>query len=282
LKINFLIPRHHRSASTAQGFIFLTGGIECLPEGSQNKILRDTYILDIQNRTLAPVAKMLLGRIEHSLVILNDELYAIGGFTEHQEFTTSCEKYNPQTNAWTQLPSLRLPCHSACTCTFNNRYIYRIGGKLNRDQLNEHIDRLDTLTSPLRWEEIHIKTTSISPQARSFFRILSNSACVQVSHDSILVFGGTYEDYATKSNGSYIIKLKKDNIFQEGPEGHEIVAVNEHQLPYAEGFWSQQAIIYNRKIFVLQNVSEELHPTNVVLYQKRILMFDDNAFTVIN
>lgn len=268
--------------TTTQGFVFLTGGVDSGPNEPvrQQKALRNAYILNFQKRQLVPVAKMLIGRLEHSLAVLNDEIYAIGGYTDFSESTATCEKYSPKDDCWSQLPSLKTPCQDSSVCTFNNRYIYRIGGKAGFDTLLERIDRFDTSTN--KWEDITLDLSTISPSSRAYFRILSMSASVQVSHDSILVFGGTHEDYSNKSSSSYVLRLKRNNIFQERPEVHEVVAVNEHELPTAEAFWSQQAIIYDRKIFALQNVPQEGKASSVCLDKKRVLMFDHNKFTVIN
>ena len=53
-------------------------------------------------------------------------------------------------------------------------------------------------------------------------------------------------------------------------------------LPVAEGFWSQQAIVHNRQVFALQNVSREEDNDAVCLDRKRVVLFDENRFTVIN
>lgn len=281
LNIGFLIPRHHRSVTTTQGYVFMTGGIQITQKDTEKqKIMRDAYILNFEKRTLVPVAKMLIGRIEHNLVVLNDEIYAIGGYTDQDKFTGSCEKYCPREDSWTQLPSLKTPCHNSSTCTVNNRYIYRIGGKLDYNQMIERIDRFDVSLN--RWEEINLDFSSLPQSSKAYFHILSLSASVQVTYDSILVFGGTHQVYTEKSRSSFMLKLKKDGICKEKAEVHQVLAVNEHQLPTAEGFWSQQVIVHDRKLFALQNISMEEQGTNVCLDKRRVLMFDNNKFTAIS
>ena len=282
LDIDFDLPRQLRSVCTTQGFIFLSGGVETVRSGNveSQRVLRSCYILHFDKKQLIPIANMLIGRSQHNLAVLNDEIYAIGGFTDQNEFTGSCEKYNAKDETWKQLPSLKRPSLNASTCTFNNRYIYRIGGKINYKDLNERIDRFDSATN--KWQEIALETGSISPMSKAFFRVLSLSGCLQVSYDTIFVFGGTYEDYQNKSNGSYLIRVRKDTIFQERPELHEIVGVNEHLLPVAEGFWNQQAIVHNRQIFALQNVSKDGDGESVCLDKRRVLLFDNNLFRVVN
>mmetsp|Transcript_37316 Transcript_37316/g.33470 ORF Transcript_37316/g.33470 Transcript_37316/m.33470 type:complete len:93 (-) Transcript_37316:374-652(-) len=81
LKIDFRIPRWHRSVATPFGEIYLTGGVD--GDKTSNK-LRNSYVYDFNNRTLIEVGKMLLGRSGHALVYLMGYLYAIGGFSEER------------------------------------------------------------------------------------------------------------------------------------------------------------------------------------------------------
>lgn len=166
LVIRFLLPHHHRSVSTTQGFVFLTGGVDKGPNEpvKQQKALRNAYILNIQKRQLVSVAKMLIGRLEQSLAVVNDEIYAIGGYTDTSEPTTTCEKYS----------------HATST--------------------------ISRLHPGVRW---HLR------------------------------------------------RLQQQS---NGPEIHEVLAVNEHELPTAEAFWSQQAIVFDRKVFALQNMTQETRP----------------------
>lgn len=256
------------------------GGIDCGSNDrmAENKALRNSYILDFEERKLIPVAKMLIGRADHSLVVLNNEIYAVGGLTDLGQPTASCEKYSIHGNCWRQLPSLKAPRQGSSLCTFNNHYIYCIGGKVNQNILLGSIERFSLSTN--KWEEISLGLSAISPANKAYFQVLSKSASLQVSHDSILVFGGSFKDGSNNSAGGYLLQLKQDNSL-EAPRFHEVLAVDPYFLPTPGAFWSQQTIVYKGKIFAIQNVSREGH-TDVCLNKKRVLMFNHNRFIVIN
>ncbi len=49
---------------------------------------------------------MNVKKIGHSLCYMDGEIYAIGGKTNDKVCTKLCEKYNIQTNTWTNISSL--------------------------------------------------------------------------------------------------------------------------------------------------------------------------------
>lgn len=76
------------------------------------------------------------------------------------------------------------------------------------------------------------------------FKLLTLSGSVQVNEDEIFVFGGTMENYVTKSDLCFVLRLRSDGT-------HIIERVNQYKLPIAEGFWNQQAFIHNNEVLAL-------------------------------
>ena len=58
---------------------------------------------------------------------------------------------------------------------------------------------------------------------------------------------GTEEDYYTKTDNVFICTINE--------EQNKIKAERGPSLPFAEGFWSQQAIATENSVFMLQNVA---------------------------
>lgn len=129
LEIDFLIPRHHRSISTDSGYVFLTGGISIEDKkstsqqytagsyGSKNEgnVLPNCYILNIEKRTLVPISNMNVSRIEHNLCFANEEVYAIGGYSDmfpQKDSITICEKYSPYKREWIKIADCLIPTHN--------------------------------------------------------------------------------------------------------------------------------------------------------------------------
>lgn len=92
------------------------------------------------------------GRIEHNLIFLDEKIYAIGGYTNEGQITSTCEVYSAKENKWTLISDMPAPCINASVCTFRNRWIYKFGGKRDSKILNERIDRYDSFNNT--WENI--------------------------------------------------------------------------------------------------------------------------------
>ena len=82
-------------------------------------------------------------REEHGLTIGPDrKLYAIGGF-DGKKCLSSAERYDPQTNTWEEIASLRTPRRSLCAVALPDG-VYALGG-YNGDKYLESVERYDTV-----------------------------------------------------------------------------------------------------------------------------------------
>jgi len=81
---------------------------------------------------------------------------------------------------------------ASCCCSFDNKFIFKFGGILSPEMLNNHIERYD----PHRdvWEIVDANIAD-SPKTLQLhdFKLLSTSACVQVNKKQLMVFGGYNE-----------------------------------------------------------------------------------------
>ena len=92
----------------------------------------------------------------------------------------------------------------------------------------------------------------------------------------IFIFGG-YDENQIGSRQSFV--LTEDD--RNAEDVYTIGYINYKPLPYAEGFWSSQAIIQNGRLYGLQNVREE--KTNKVFEAvKRVLMFTGQEWITYN
>jgi len=71
-----LIPNFHKSITTPNGDIYLTGGRN--PDGNKSN---DIYKFDMRTRKLVPIAKMKYPRSSHGVVYMNGKIYLCGGYT---------------------------------------------------------------------------------------------------------------------------------------------------------------------------------------------------------
>ena len=76
-----------------------------------------------------------------------------GNYSE--EPTNTCEKYVVGQDKWIDIASMPTPCFNSAACDFNDRYIYKFGGKQNHRELLRSIHRYDSMYD--KWEEIGLR-----------------------------------------------------------------------------------------------------------------------------
>ncbi len=121
----------YSAAAEINGNIFVTGG-EPRHENTQNKVL--SY--DIKAKMWLTKAPMNHRRCQHTIVAVDDKLYAFGGRTVDPDVNTKAiETYDPLSNQWTVLLHNGYD-NSSCSSFIKNK-IYLVGG--HTTSFNEHV-----------------------------------------------------------------------------------------------------------------------------------------------
>ncbi|KRX03576.1 hypothetical protein PPERSA_04128 [Pseudocohnilembus persalinus] len=287
LNINFNIPRWHKSISLPDGQVVITGGVSC---EIKDKKLNNCYQLDFTNRKLLPIPSMILARSGHSLVYFQEEIYAIGGFSEQMIFTSRCEKFSFSENKWVEIAELNQRANNPTVCSFNNKYIFKFGGKFDDNKLNQFVEKYDPKIN--KWQIIQFSCPSFLTPNQT---LLTSACCLQINRSQILIFGGTQENYTAKSDNCYIFQVdhngdtgEQTNFssedFKQNPQliQFSVKRFGEKSLPNKDGFWNNQAIIYKNKLYCLQNVSSEDKQQAVYLDRRRVLSFDSQKWVSLN
>ena len=109
---------YYAAATTLpDGSIIITGG------GSSN----NAYIYE--NKKIYAASSMNHIRKEHSIVYLNNFIYAIGGYDEIQnQFLNKCEKYWILNKEWLDCADMNIARCAFCATVVNNKYIFIFGG----------------------------------------------------------------------------------------------------------------------------------------------------------
>lgn len=287
LKIDFKIPRWHRSISTPNGSIYLIGGVMTFGS-AQETTSKLTYIYDYEGNTLTPLNPMKIARSGHGVAYMNDRIYCVGGYTDKNVSSVRCERYHIQKDEWEEIADLNYEVSNACICSFSNRFLYKFGGKFGDKELNNYIERYCPTEN--LWEIVHVK----SEVKLSDFNLLSSSAGCQINKSQIFIFGGTFEDYSQKSSQSFLFEvcsdlnksgiLNKSGVFShktdDDSEIHIIKAINERPLPFAEGFWNNNPVIFDSELYCLQNIPNKNNPNIVFNDRRRLLKFDQRGVWV--
>ena len=276
MNIDFKIPRWHRSIALPSGTIYLMGGVVAFG-ASQEATSNLAYVYDYEANTLNPIESMLVPRSGHGMAYMNERIYCIGGYTDENVSSVKCEKYNVLTNNWEEIADLNYEANNACVCSFQNRLLYKFGGKQGEKELNNYIERYCPTENI--WEIVHVK----SEVKLNEFTLLSSSACCQINRNQMFIFGGTYEDYSQKSTQSFLLEVMNGNqnnlskskiLSEETNEVHIIKGINEKTLPFGEGFWNNNPIIFESELYCLQNIPNKNNLNIVYNDRRRILKFD--------
>lgn len=91
------------------------------------EILTDCYKLNIRLMNLTKISPIKIGRSAFGIAFVMDHIYVISGANK-TGYIRECERYSVKTDTWedfTPLPSYQV---AGSACSFENRYIYLIGG----------------------------------------------------------------------------------------------------------------------------------------------------------
>jgi len=102
---------------------------------------------------------MLVKRIGHQLVYVDNCIYAIGGKTDHQVCTKLCERFNISLFEWETIESMNYARTRCGVTKFNatngETYIYAFFGTDTMKLTNQSIERYSTTFN--KWEVVNLK-----------------------------------------------------------------------------------------------------------------------------
>ncbi len=90
--------------------------------------LKGFYKLNLITRELEPLVSMIEGRSNHALVFANNYIYAVGGNTDVDKPTTTCECYDIIKSEWKEVAPLRRRSEGMSLVVVDNKYILKFGG----------------------------------------------------------------------------------------------------------------------------------------------------------
>ena len=263
LQDDLLIPRHHKSIITPEGYIILTGGLEQSKNGSIT-FLPNSYILDYENQKLVELAPMICPRAGHGIIYTPNGIMAVGGITKNQTITETCEIYNVDENKWYQIASLREPTMNSALCLFNGIYVIKISGKVSECELCQYVELYNFEEN--MWTILECEDPN--------FVIPSSCGCIQINESEILIFGGSFEQYSDRTDAIMVMQLDEElKTFR--------IKTSNLTLPVKESFINDQAISVNGRILALQNVPNP-NEGKLFVHYKNIVCIGKEGCLILN
>jgi len=117
--------------ATLKGKVYAVGGNNhddpgTSPTGSPELNTVEAY--DPKTNSWTFVASMAEKRSCHGVAVLNDKLYAVGGFGNWHGGLASVEEYDPETNQWTSMPEMITKRWTPGVAALGGK-IYAVGGE---------------------------------------------------------------------------------------------------------------------------------------------------------
>jgi len=226
----FNLPNFYDSC-IIQNTVYITGGYEDLKANNNCYGINIEKIIPNKKITAERKSDMKFSKFNHTLLpISGNLLYSLGGFSlnSHSEKIDLpiCESYNLEMNFWEDLPNLNEPRGAISGCLFEKRFVYAFGGlSVGKGTVSNIIEIFDIFNQSAGW-------VIIKPEGELLPR--HSSATIQMSENSILIFGG----YNEKS---------LDSVIEFNTSTNKIIPQN--SLPQVSSFQQRKAIIFNDAIF---------------------------------
>lgn len=88
---------------------------------------------------------MNYSRSGHGIAYLNNKIYVVGGLTDENNYSKTCEQYDIENNYWLEIAELNYKVNNCCLSAFKNKYLYKFGGKIADKEINNWIERYSIL-----------------------------------------------------------------------------------------------------------------------------------------
>ena len=237
------------------------------------KKISNVYFFDAKFRDLKTIGHMQSPRSSHSVCYHKELIYIVGGFLNRQEFTTNCEVFDIKQEKSSSIASLNISSGVSGLCVFNDKYLFKFGGLTEGLLLNNTIERYDISLN--FWEIVDAKfdTQDALLIDLKAFSLLSACCAIQINSNEIFVFGGYFANNES-SQMSFILAGERD---ERNEEDYIIKWINYKPLIEAEGFWNNVAMIMYKKVWALQNISNEKND-DCLEGERRVVSFNSNSW----
>jgi hypothetical protein len=166
-------------------------------------------------------------------------VFSVGRENE-QGVISSCEKYAVQQDDWSMIPSLNQPKWGVSVCSFQKHVLIAFGGFNEKVYFNT-IERFNAKKPELGWLIQKLNAGISDP-----FVPRSNAGCIQISRDSVLIFGGVNK--STNLLDESLIYYPKEKKFKK-----------QSVLVKGEKFYQVKPIANNNKIYCIGYEDSDIH-----------------------
>lgn len=242
LNIDFKIPYDHASICLPNGSIYLTGGTD------YQKYFKDSFEFSLISKKMSRIQAMKRGRINHGICYVPEAIFVIGGY-DGTKYMNECEKFDLISQKWVEIAPMNIPTAYPAVCSFQDEFIYKIGGMDAKGSYTNIIERYDIAEN--QWSVINVNILRTSPLDELILG--ESSECVQLNSRQIIVFGGKYKNASLNStllldidgiNANVKIHAKMKLPYEEFFKCPKSVVVTKGSL-YAVSYYMRKVFMFN-------------------------------------
>ena len=191
------IKRNNKLSYSSDSFIIVNIKLDMILNFKGDINYRKQYIIEYKD-------KMPSGKLFHSILFHNNNLYIIGGFDDKKQASNECFYFSYKNKTWENLPNLNQPRANCSICIYNKSILYAFRGRNEKDELDT-IEYLK-LEEKLNWKMINVVDYGY------VWKGIFNSCSVVWEENKIVIFGG--EDKIKLYKECFLFDIRNNQVYR--------------------------------------------------------------------
>jgi len=92
------------------------------------------------------------------MIYLQNQIYVVGGKNVNEPCSNKTCRYDIKTKKWEEVANSNYPLRKPTLCTFNDRYIFKLGGFNEFDYISKGIEVYDPVSNA--WSIVRVSSQS--------------------------------------------------------------------------------------------------------------------------
>lgn len=190
------LKRNNKITYSSDSFIIINIKLDMIINYKEDINFRKKYVIEYKN-------KMPSGKLHHSILFHNNNLYIIGGFDDKNHASNECFYFSYKDKKWESLPCLNQPRSNCSICIYNKSILYAFRGRNEKEEL-DIIEYLN-LEEKLNWKIINVVDYGF------VWKGMYNSCTVVWEENKIVIFGG--EDKNKLYKECFLFDIRSNQVY---------------------------------------------------------------------
>lgn len=248
------------------GMIYFTGGVD----DSKDRPHPFCFVYNLLTGDVNQIADMSFSRCSHSILQHSKYIYVAGGRSDGNNPQKTFERYDTILNYWEKLPDCLTPGIRNLLVLLNDNTILKFGGLLD-GTLTNVLEKYDIAKKEWSSLDYVIKEDESALKGINF-KFWPGMAGIQISFNSVLVFGGM-DNHLNPLRQSFIFSAI-DNSGPRNATVYKIDNINKQNLSKQISFSSSQAIIHKNAVLSFSDIIDSEAEDKMNIEKRNLCSFD--------